>query len=468
MANKDTLEGKEINSRFMAAAAQVDITPPLGTFINGDFINHYARFIHDRLFCKTLVLKTPERLLAITVVDICEMPVHYVNEIKALIYKETQLAHDNIMISSTHTHAAGAVDGMLLSSVDMAYRQKLPGLILESVRNALKDIKPAKIAFGRTDVPEHVRCRRYVMKEGYLAENPTTGKPDKIKTNPFGAEQLIDRPAAATDPELSVLAVKGLDEQWIAVLGNYSLHYVGDWPDDTISADYFGEFGRQIKKALNAGDDFVGMMSNGTSGDVNIWDFMKTGNYPAGHFEKTKVIAGDLSAKAITALEHALWEMDPKLEVKYETVELTIRKPTAEQLSAAAKTVIETDYANLKLEDDGMFKIYAREQILLNEFPDSCRLPLQVFRIGETTIGMLPGEFFAETGLWLKYKMAGKNYFTITLANGCEGYIPPAHELEKGGYEAWLARTSCLEENAENKIKNKLLTMLQSGYVPAF
>jgi neutral ceramidase len=446
---------------FMAGAAQVDITPPLGTFINGDFINHYARFIHDSLFAKTLILKNDAVLMAIIVVDICEMPTHYINEIKALIYDQTQIPPENILISSTHTHAAGAVDGMLLSSVDIAYRQKLPGLILQSVIKAQNNIKPAQIAVASVAVAEHVRCRRYFMKSGYVAKNPLSEKPDIVKTNPFGAEHLIDRPAAATDPGLSIIGVKGVDNKWICILGNYSLHYVGDWPDDTISADYFGEFARQIKQKLNADDTFVGIMSNGTSGDINIWDFMNTGNYPTEYFAKTSLIANDLSSKALEALKNAVWDNDPVLSVKYEILPLRIRKPGVEQLSRAAKTVIETDYTNVKADEDGMNKIYAREQILLNEFPDISYLPLQVFHIGNVTIGALPGEFFAETGLWLKNNNPQNNYFTITLANGCEGYIAPAHEIENGGYETWLARTSFLEEGAENKIKTKLLEMIK-------
>jgi neutral ceramidase len=460
MATKKHAPNKQLS--FMAGAAQVDITPPLGTFINGDFINHYARFIHDSLFAKTLILKNNEILIAIVVVDICEMPTHFVNEIKALIYDKMRIPPSNILISSTHTHAAGSVDGLLLSSVDMAYRQKLPGLILQSVQNSIKNIRSAKIAFGFVDVPEHVRCRRYFMKEGYQAKNPLTEISDTIKTNPFGAEYLIDRPAAQTDPGLSIIGIKDKNDKWICVLGNYSLHYVGDWPNDTISADYFGEFARQLKQKLNAGDDFVGIMSNGTSGDINIWDFMNIGNYPTEYFAKSKFIADDLSSKAIAILKNATWDSHPTLSVNYQILSLNIRKPSAEQLILAIKIVIDTDYITVKTDDDGMRRIYAREQVLLNEYPDTSQIPLQVFKIGDLTIGALPGEFFAETGLHLKKNDPKNKYFTITLANGCEGYIPPKHEIEKGGYETWLARSSFLEADAESKIRNKLIEMIKN------
>ena len=58
------------------------------------------------------------------------------------------------------------------------------------------------------------------------------------------------------------------------MLANYSLHYVGGLP--AISADYFAAFARELTTRLSATDAryagkpaFVGLMSNGTSGDIN-------------------------------------------------------------------------------------------------------------------------------------------------------------------------------------------------------
>jgi len=48
------------------------------------------------------------------------------------------------------------------------------------------------------------------------------------------------------------------------------------------------------------------------------------------------------------------------------------------------------------------------------------------------------------------------------LANSYDGYIPPAHEIERGGYETWRARSSYLEESAEKRIRNELLSLIKS------
>ncbi|MFC5409284.1 hypothetical protein ACFPMF_08210 [Larkinella bovis] len=448
-----------MNAAFQAGAAQVDITPPLGTLINGDFITHYARYIHDPLYTKALVLQQGDTTIVLVIVDICAMPKDFLDEVKARIQAETGILPANILISSTHTHAAGSVASLLLGAADLPYRQKLPGLIVESVKAALQNRRPAKIGFGAVDVPEHVVCRRFFMKEGYRALNPVTGGLDGVKTNPFGDEHQIDRRVVPVDPQVGFLAVKGLDNQWISVLANYSLHYVGDWENGTITADYFGVFSDEIGRLLGADSRFVGMMSNGTSGEANIWDFLDPDRYPREHFAKSELIGKDIARKVCDALQTVAWQENPALSARYAEVEAGVRKPSAEELEAAKKLVAETYYETIQQVDmDVLRRIYAREQVLLNEYPDTILFPVQALRIGTGQIGALGGEFFAETGLRLKENRA--SYFTITMANGYIGYIPPAHEIERGGYETWRCRTSFLELGAEEIIRNRLNELL--------
>lgn len=442
---------------FKAGAAQVDITPSLGSFVGVDFLTHYARYIHDPLHSKALIFSDNSKMVAIIVVDICIMPTDFMDNVKTLISNKTGIERSNILLSSTHTHAAGAIIDLLSCSPDLAYIKRLPDLILKSVQDAINNLQAAKIASTAIDVPQHVLCRRYILADGGNMPNPVTGKQDTVKTNPFGQEHLIIGQSASPDPSLALLAIKNSEtDAWISVLGNYSLHYVGDWHVDSISADYFGEFSKQIKSLLSANEDFVGIMSNGTSGDINIWDFKNPDRYPKGDLEKTKIIGGDLATAALKALENLNWELNPKLNVKYKELEIAVNKPSADEIEKATQIVLETEsYNNLGLDVESMVKIYAREQVLLAQYPDKSTSAIQAIKLGNLTIGALGGEFFAETGLKLKEKAKG-NYFTITLANTYDGYVLPAHEIAKGGYESWRARSSYLEADAEQTIRENL------------
>lgn len=449
------------SNHFMAGAASVDITPPLGTRINGDFISHFAHTIHDKLYSKALAFKSGEETVVMVVVDICYMQDDFLRPIRKEVNQKTGIPEKNVLFSCTHTHSAGAVADLLLGGADLPYTRKLPALIVNSVLASLDKLVPAKIAYGSVDVPEHIVCRRYFMRDDYKAYNPVTGKSDAVKTNPFGAEDQIIEPVAKMDTQLSYLAVKDTDDQWISLFANYSLHYVGDFESGTISADYFGEFASQTKSILKAGDDFVGILSNGTSGEANIWDFLNNGRYPKGNFEKSKLIAKDLAEKIAESIKDLAWDHEFAISAEYEELHLQVRKPSQHELEEARKVVNESNYENITIVDnDVLRRIYAREQVLLNAGEEKEVLPLQAIKIGNGVIGSLAGEFFAETGLWLKQNSPVKNYFSIGLANGCVGYVPPAHEIERGGYETWRCRTSKLEKGSEAIVRTALLNLI--------
>lgn len=447
---------------FKAGAARTEITPVLGTLINGDFINHYAQHIHASMYAKALVMASGNCTIALVVLDICAMQRDFLDEVKQMVFVETGIEPNHIMISSTHTHAAGSVTSLLMGAVDLAYRTKLPALIANTVKHAQHCLKPAKIAFGVINAPEHLLCRRYVMATGFKAVNPVSGVFEKVKTNPFGAETEIIKPSAPVDPELSFIGVKSLDGKWISIFGNYSLHYVGDWPNGTISPDYFGVFSDAIKRRLNADDDFVGILSNGTSGDVNIWDFKNANRYPGGYHEKSQLIGEDLADKVINCLSILKWDSEPELKVSFHHVSIAVRKPSIAILKRAEEIIKRSNFETIVDIGPGQLEqIYAREQLLLNQYPSHVKFPIQAIKLGKGIIGALGGEFFSETGLWLKKNSLAKYYFTITMANDYTGYVPPAHEIEKGGYETWHCRTSYFQKGAEEIIRTELLLLMQ-------
>jgi hypothetical protein len=209
------------------------------------------------------------------------------------------------------------------------------------------------------------------------------------------------------------------------------------------------------------------MMSNGTSGDVNIWDFQGKKDYPKKHFEKSKLIGTDLARKVSSSIKNNdRWELAPTLSAKTDPITLSRRKPTAGELDKARKIVSQSNYEAMSAinhtnSDKDLQKIYAREQVLLGELPDTRTCPLQVIKIGRLLIGGLPGEFFAETGRWLKKHSPAKHYFSIGLANDYVGYVPPPDQHKLGGYETWLSRGKCLETTAEPKIRTKIKSMLE-------
>ena len=92
--------------------------------------------------------------------------------------------------------------------------------------------------------------------------------------------------------------------------------------------------------------------------------------------------------------------------------------------------------------------------------PAKRELKLQAIRIGDLGIAGIPCEVYGSTGLAIKAASPFSTTMNISLANGGEGYLAPPEQHKLGGYTTWRARTSCLEELAEPKIKAVVVGLL--------
>src|SRR5438477_6683086 len=272
-------------AQFRAGAAAVDVTPiPLPIRTAGNLTLTVVNTVHDPLHSRALVLDDGSMRLAIAVVDSCMIAREDLDTAKAAAGQLTGMPADNILISSTHTHTAPAVYGCHGNDAEPAYRAWLVPRITESIVQAWRNLRPARVGWGKSDLPAFVHCRRWIMRSGTaIHPNPSfTGQPTNIAMmNPGHANTNKVRQTGPVDPAVSVLSLQTSDGRPLALLANYSTHYANA-PGLEISADYFGEFCRLIARDLKADElnpGFVALMSNGTSGDANCSDFTKT-NWP--------------------------------------------------------------------------------------------------------------------------------------------------------------------------------------------
>ena len=110
---------------------------------------------------------------------------------------------------------------------------------------------------------------------------------------------------------------------------------------------------------------------------------------------------------------------------------------------------------------ESLAEIYARETILLSEYPAKVTAPVQALRIGGLSIAAIPCEVFAEMGLQIKAESPFDDAFNIELANGYYGYLPTPRQRELGGYETWRARSSYLEPNASEIITAAIMDLFK-------
>jgi hypothetical protein len=441
---------------FRAGAYAMDITPqnfPVSSA--GSMAHRTADSAHDPLHARCIVLDDGKTKIAFAICDSCMIPREVYDAAKEIASKATGIPVANILCSATHTHTAVTAGPTFRSLVQEDYLPFLIQRIAEGIIKANERLEAARIGWAVGNNPNQVFNRRWYMREGFDLTNPFDGQ-DKVRMNPpAGSSQLL-KPAGPTDPDVMVVSIQSPDgKKPLALLSNYSLHYCGGVPGKQLSADYFGEFGSQFAELIDAGPEFVGIMSNGTSGDINNVNFFE-GRVAKKPFEQIRHVAGDVAKSAKIAYDRIEYHDWVPLKVAETEIELGVRKGDEAEIARAKKILAE---AGDKPSPDKKV-IYAYETLDLAKYPDTVKVKLQALRIGGLGIVSSPCETFVETGLAIKKQSPLPTTFVIELANGYNGYLPTPEQHELGGYETWRAKSSYLSTDSEPKIRATLLKLL--------
>jgi hypothetical protein len=226
-----------------------------------------------------------------------------------------------------------------------------------------------------------------------------------------------------------------------------------------MSADYFGEFARLMPSRIRGDENFVAMMSNGTSGDINNIPF-GAARPPREPFEQIRIVA----QKAADTVWHAHQKIakhqpDTRLGMVQRQITLKYRRPSSQEVAEAeAVLAIKDKDAIEKL--PRLAQNYARNVVGAAERPeDTLTVTIQAIRIGDFAVCAIPFETFVEIGLDLKKRSPFPQTMVIGLANGRHGYLPTLEQHKLGGYETWLG-TNQVQEDTSVILTNNLLEML--------
>lgn len=445
--------GQEAGEKvFRAGAATSNITPPLGEKVIGGFAPFPSTNIHDELHARCLVLDNGETQLAIVICDNLGIGKEVYDEVRKLIGEETSLPPQNVLMAATHTHSA-------TPSSSETYRPFLVRRIADCARRALENLQPARIGWGGVDESSEVFNRRWFVTDPEMRRNPFGGI-DEVRMNPPRGNKALVKPAGPIDPEISFISVQNKAGKPLALLANYSLHYVGGVRKGEISSDYFGIFSNQIGEMIGADPKqhppFVGMLSNGTSGDINNINFREPGPRKEPYQKMTEV--ADLVTQRVKEAYQEVKYFDwVPLGIANRDLTLKVRKPDK---------AMQDYFADVLAKPEGAEKFhryetnYAERVQRLLDGPEEFVVPLQAIRIGDLGIAAIPFETFVEIGLEIKDRSPFDDAFTIELANDYRGYLPTPEQHKLGGYETWMG-TNRVEFEASVKITETILELMQ-------
>lgn len=441
-------------AEFRAGAAAVDVTPlELPVIQNGGFIEGQLRLVADPIYARALVLQGAETI-AIVVVDSCMMDQEFCDRVKLAATQKTGIPHDKIMLSATHTHSAPSVmDFCLGTRKDPKYTEFLPGKIVEAIAQAKAALRPAKAAWERFDAGDFNATRRWIFRPGAERIDPFGNPTVRANMHPGHLNPDAMGESGPTDPWFTLLNIRGVDDKPIGLLGNFSMHYFSGHAG--VSADYFGHYVRAMEGKLAPGDrNFVAILSQGTSGDLWRADYSKP--KPANGVT-IESYAGQLADKSVAALAGAEYRADLPVAMAEQRLSIGRRLPDAERLAWARAIVEKMGESRPRNQQE----VYAEQAIYLHENPNA-EVVLQAARVGELGITAMPNEVYALTGLKLKYRSPLEMTMNIELANGASGYIPPPEQHPLGGYNTWPARTAGLVPEAETRIVEGNLELLEN------
>ncbi|HZP56718.1 MAG TPA: neutral/alkaline non-lysosomal ceramidase N-terminal domain-containing protein [Dehalococcoidia bacterium] len=453
---------------LLAGAAEAVITPPVGTPLDG-----YggrvggATGVHDDLHVRAIVVDDGTTQAAIAGCDLIGVDRRLVADARERASAATAIPAQNIMVAATHTHAG-------------------PAGLRRDLDEALTDVTARTIAGAI--IAAHARKRAAVLKAG-------RGSVDSVSQNRRD-------PAGAFDPELRVLLFDSPDPRdgAIAAIMNFACHATVMFSTNMeISADYPGYAVRTVQAVIG---DVPVVFLNGACGDVNpSWIEQRYDEA-----RRVGTIVGSEAARRLQELrplgaQHKTWNIrwdeltdkdvmsgelvEPRVRVASRNVDVPLR--ALEPPEAYDRKLAELNTRLGLAADAGMAHEGERARVTSGSVEERRRVmealtryrtergvaarlgpsaggrvlhpEVQAIALGAgcAVVG-LPGEAFVETAQAIREAAGLRNLLIACYANHYVGYMVPAHEFARGGYEPGVA---LLGETAEAALRQAAIELLR-------
>ncbi len=439
---------------LLAGAAEVVITPPVGTFLDGYGARTTGSIgVHDDLHARAIVIDDGTMQAAVVGCDLIGVDRRLVAMARERASAATGIPAANMMIAATHTHAG-------------------PAGLRRDLDEPLTDVMSRTIAGAIVDA--HGRKRPAVLKAG-------RGSVDSVSQNRRDPDGLAD-------DVLRVLVFDSPDPRdgVVGAVVNFACHATVLYHTNMrISADYPGYAVRTVQGII--GDAPV-VFLNGACGDVNpAWieqrydEAERVGTIvgaeaarriqelrPLGVQQKVWNIRWDeLTDKAVTSGELIV---EPRIRVVSRTVDVPLRMlepPDAyeRRVSELQERLSSTPSSDVKERRRIVQSLtrYRTERTVAERLgpTEGHRIhpEVQAIGLGEgCAILGLPGEYFVETAQAIQKSAALRNLLVACYANHYVGYLVPAHAFDEGGYEAGV---TLLDETAEETMRGTTVELLR-------
>src|SRR5262245_60510812 len=115
-----------------AGVARGDVTPPLGVELcgYGPFLGRAATGVHDRLWCRAVVLEADRERLVLVSCDLIGVLQETTDAVRATVRERLGVPPERVLIACTHTHSGPNTIRLIgWGEPDQPYRAGLAGRI---------------------------------------------------------------------------------------------------------------------------------------------------------------------------------------------------------------------------------------------------------------------------------------------------------------------------------------------------
>ena len=424
---------------FSVGFSKVNINPPLGAEILGYYVVRRAKGFLDDLHIRAMAIKNEEKTVVILTADLCYIVTSVAEEYLDKIVAETGIQRENIFMTATHTHTATMISpafhGFETNDTQIEeYKNFVGSRMVDAIKLALSDLKPAKMGFATGRAPERIAyIRRYRMKDGTSFTCPPINDPN------------IVGPIGELDQRIHVLrfAREGARD---VVIVNYGIHA------DTVNGELVSaDFPHWLYKTVDLTLDADCMFIIGAQGDVG-----STNVHPSGGDMNDTEISFDNEMKSpgmarfvgraiagtvLQVFDKVEFIEDDRIEIVHKAVTVKANNPDPTEMPLARK------YKELHeqgRDDEIPFKAMqlttavadAMRKCRLENGPFEYTIPLMGLKLGPIALVGIPGEPFTEVGVKIKDTDGFSMIMPCGLVNGSYGYFPVMSAYEEGGYES--------------------------------
>ena len=421
-----------------AGFSRVNVNPMMGIGVCGYFIPRIADGILDDLEANAVSIALGDKRQVFVSVDATHVEKNIVLEVVRICKENYGIPEGTVHISATHSHTAPYNNLNDSDPLTKQYSDMLVLKLVDAVKFAIDDEKPARLGFGKSYAPNIGFCRRFIMKDGSIRTNPGAGNPNILK------------PISEIDQSVSVLRFDREGANTI-VMVNYANH-----PDVVggckISADWPGFARRIFEKAI---DNTCVAFYNGALGDINhVNVFPKGGDNNDLTNDFDDVMRGygharhmgNVVAAAVMQIYDKVEYVEPdSFTYKTITVNVPANKAKEEELPEAirindlhrAGRDSELPYQGMELTT---VVAEAGRMVAMMSAPDYFGTGVSAAKLGRIGFITMPGEAFSDIQVGLKQAEGYDCVFVIGLADEYSGYFPMMSAYDEGGYEARSSR----------------------------